>query len=184
MHPGCYQVNSVNLLAVLRLVANFMESQEIANRSSRRKLSSLPDAHKELGFRREFTVEEYNRLARGLIPREMEDKWFIFLEADYLYFHRSWTGFLIYQLRFKEEGDKYLVDEALVNRDSTQYKGTDEEYEVALLGFLIDNLLLGKATPFPIPSGLPNDLPKGLYQHHVSGSGYREVSSKGKEETE
>ena len=128
-----------------------MESHQIANRSSRGKLSSLPTAHKNLRFRREFTVEEYDRLARGVIPQAMEDKWFIFLEAEYLYFHRSWTGFLIYQIRLNKEGEKYFVDETLVNREPEQYKATDDEYDVTFLGFLIDNLLLGKQTPFPRP---------------------------------
>lgn len=159
-----------------------MEPHKIANSGSRRKLSSLPTAHKELGFRREFTVEEYDLLARGLIPRDMDDKWFIFLEADHLYFHRSWTGHLIYQIRLNKEGEKYSVDEALVNREPTQYNASDDEYDVALLGFLIDNFLLGKQTPFPVPSNLPDNVPKGLYQHHVSGSGYREADLSSVEE--
>jgi len=32
----------------------------------------------------------------GLVPEEIEDKWFIYWEDDTLFFHRSWTGNCIY----------------------------------------------------------------------------------------
>ena len=62
-----------------------------------------------------------------------------------------------------------------MNRDPGQYVVTDDEYDVALLSFLIDNFLLGKQTPFPLPPGHQDSWPKGIYQHHVSGSGYPEA---------
>ena len=51
----------------------------------------MPSSIGQLVFTRSFTAEEYTCLSRGLIPEVMEDKWFIFMEADRLYFHRSWT---------------------------------------------------------------------------------------------
>jgi hypothetical protein len=105
----------------------------------------------------------------------MEDKWFIFMERDWLYFHRSWTGTCIYQIRLAREGERYVVTEALTNRKEEQYRETNNEHDSALLGFLIDNLLLGKQTPFPLPNDLSEDTPTGVYQHHVSGTGYPEV---------
>jgi hypothetical protein len=105
---------------------------------------------------------------------QMEDKWFIFLEEDWLYFHRSWTGLCIYQIRLERNENGYIVAEALANREPGQNPQTDEKYDAALLNFLVDNFLLGERTPFPLPGDLPKDLPKGAYQHHISGSGYRE----------
>ena len=152
-----------------------MGEDRIANRESWHKLGSLPEARKELHLRREFTAEEYDCLARGFIPQDMDDKWFIFLETNHLYFHRSWTGHLIYQVRLRKENEQCFVDEVLVNRDPAQYGVTDDDHDVALLSFLIDNFLLGKQTPFPLPPGDLTSWPKGIYQHHVSGSGYREA---------
>jgi hypothetical protein len=48
------------------------------------------------------------------------------------------------------------------------------EYQVKLVDFLIGNLLLGHAKPFPRPSGITEPMP-GAFQHHVSGTGYSEV---------
>jgi hypothetical protein len=39
-----------------------------------------------------FTETEHARLQEGLVLREMEDKWFVYLDEPYLFFHRSWTG--------------------------------------------------------------------------------------------
>jgi len=104
----------------------------------------------------------------------MDDKWAIFLEDDWLYFHRSWTGVCIYMLRLESIEDGYRIAEAWVNRESAQYKLTDDEYDVKLLRFLIDNFLLGKNTAFPLPPEMPENLPEGAFQHSFSGSGYYE----------
>jgi hypothetical protein len=133
----------------------------------------LPEKRSRLMLRREFTGQEYEALRRGLIPEAMEDKWFIFMEGDTLCFHRSWTGFCIYQLRLRKEGEGYAVDEALVNRDPGQYAGGGEAYDVKLLTFLIDVLLLGKVSTFPVPAGVPAGMATGLYHQHVAGVGSR-----------
>jgi len=150
-------------------------NQERANRQSWSDLQPLPPAHSPLSLQLEFTEAEYERLAFGLVPQAMEDKWFIFLEEDVLYFYRSWTGSCIYQVRLSKDGEGYSIAEAYVNRDPDQYPETDRSYDGKLLLFLINNLLLGKDYPFPRPADLPRNLPKGLYQHHISGTGYQEV---------
>jgi len=104
----------------------------------------------------------------------MEDKWFIFMEENWLCLDRSWTGTCIYKIRLQQIEDKYLSD-ALVNRDPEQYRETDINYDAAILNFLVENLLLGKRVSFPVPSNLPEGTPKGLYQHHISGSGFPEI---------
>lgn len=57
-------------------------NQEKATRQSWPDLLPLPRARSTLPIRHEFTEGEYKRLSLGLIPQEMEDKWFIFLEED------------------------------------------------------------------------------------------------------
>jgi hypothetical protein len=148
------------------------EQQETATRSSWKTLP-LPDQSVKLHFERDFTEIEYKQMSLGLIPSTMEDKWFIFLENEIMFFHRSWTGACIYQMHFINSNNQYSVDDVWVNRNSEQYKELDNDYDIKLLNFLIDNFLLGLNTPFPIPSNIP-DLPKSLYQHNVSGTGYRE----------
>ena len=114
--------------------------------------------HEQLPFARTFTREEYDVIARGLVPGDMDDRWFIFLENNQLYLHRSWTGTCIYQITFdRTDSDSIVVTEALVNRDPEEYKAADDEFDVALLSFLIDNKLLGRPAHLPArrhPAGL------------------------------
>jgi hypothetical protein len=49
-------------------------------------------------FQATFSPTELSRLRKGLIPKSMDDKWFIYFESPYLYLHRSWTGKLIYRV--------------------------------------------------------------------------------------
>ena len=67
-----------------------------------------------------FTREEYKYLSWGLIPRSMDDKWFIYLEDNWLYFHRSWTGYCIFQVRLEIFEDGHQIAEAWVNDDPEQ----------------------------------------------------------------
>ena len=144
-----------------------------ANRDSW-QVRPMPALKSRLPFAREFNDEEYAQASVGVIPRKMEDKWLIFLEDDWLLFYRSWTGICIYQIRISRSGDGYSIAEAWVNNDRNEYRARDGGYEAELLAFLIENLLLGKKSAFPLPADLRPDAPAGLYQHHVSGSGYPE----------
>jgi hypothetical protein len=173
MGRGYYQDSLEGVRSTNRMVRD--SNQGTANRQSWRDLQPLPSSRSRLDLQSEFSSAEYERLALGLVPQAMEDKWFIYLEEDVLYFHRSWTGICVYEVRLSKDGDKYSVIEAQVNRDPDQYTETDQSYDGSLVLFLINNLLLGKEYPFPRPADLPKNLPKGAYQHHISGTGYHEV---------
>lgn len=46
----------------------------------------MPGQKSRLELQRIFTDQEYQRFCLGLIPEEMEDKWFIFEEGGWLRF--------------------------------------------------------------------------------------------------
>jgi len=68
------------------------------------KTKSMPEETPVLDFKAEFGEEEFKRISYGLIPKEMEDKWFIYLQNNILYFHRSWTGYCIFKIVFTRSG--------------------------------------------------------------------------------
>ncbi len=158
---------------------NMKRSREKASRESGQSLP-MPEQRKRLLIERTFTQHEFDRISLGLIAHEMEDKWFVFAEDMQVNFHRSWTGHCIYQIRLEKRDEEYAVAEAWVNRDQEQYRNNDDDYDIALLFFLIDNFLLGKNTPFPLRGDLPENLPKGIYQHNVSGTAHPEIKTKKK----
>ena len=90
-----------------------------------------------------------DHIRQGVIPEVMEDKWFIYWNDDALFFHRSWTGFCIYVVRFAADGDTWRMIQADVNRDRRQYEETDDDRDALLISYLIDVLLLGRHAEFP-----------------------------------
>jgi hypothetical protein len=129
----------------------------------------MPEACARLGYERRFTAEEQRRLALGIVPRNMEDKWFIFFEDGWLYLHRSWTGACIYRVRLAPVDEGCEVAEAWVNRAPEEYTRRDDDYDVRLLRFLVDRLLLGLDAPFPVPEAVAGGDKAALYRHHVVG---------------
>jgi hypothetical protein len=124
-------------------------------------------------YRATFSDTEYVILCRGLVPVEMEDKWFVFLEAHTLYFHRSWTGHCVYQLEMQATPTSHDVVRAMVASDHDMYHRSSDQYEAAMVDFLLRGLLLHQAVAFPLPAGL-RSAPPGLFQHHIAGTGFPE----------
>jgi hypothetical protein len=119
-----------------------------------------------------FTPAEFERIGRGLIPEAMEDKWFIYFQEPSLFLHRSWTGQAVYRVDFARDGGEMRVREAVCAAELVV--DGDGAYQARLLSFLIANFLLGRAEPFPMPTGLTEPAP-GVYQHVVAGTGYPEA---------
>jgi hypothetical protein len=134
------------------------------------KTRPLPTARAALSYSRTFDRVEHDRLERGLVPDQMEDKWFIFLEEPWLFFHRSWTGTCIYALRLRADGDGFAVEEAWVNRAPEEYRETDDAYDTKVLAFLVDRLLLGLDVPFPLREHV-DPAKASMFIHSVVGNG-------------
>ncbi len=109
----------------------------------------LPKRRITIPLSRTFSQAEFERIRQGLIPEQMEDKWFIYWENERLYFHRSWTGFCIYVVRFASEGDSHRLVEAEVNRNPKQYEETSDKHDAEMVSWLIDVLLLQQDADFP-----------------------------------
>jgi len=89
-----------------------------------------------------FTEEQFLNLKKGLIPHEMEDKWFIFFEDDWLYFHRSWTGYGIFKAQLTKETRGYSIKEFWAERKHEKYSNEDDRSDIEALCFLIAGGLL------------------------------------------
>lgn len=110
----------------------------------------------------------------GLIPEQMEEKWFIYWQDNKLYFHRSWVGYCIYVVHFLAESDSYRMIAADVNRDPKQYTETSDERDAKMISFLIDEFLLDR------PSAFPDDEPLSERQTFVAPGQARGVAEVGR----
>ena len=120
----------------------------------------------------EGTTEDLEKVKLGFIPAQMEDKWFIYFQSPYLYLHRSWTGRPVYRIEIEGDEARFWVKESLISRDLAE--GEDLQYQGLLARFLVSNILLQRGVDFPMPPDVVEKR-KGVYQHHIAGTGYREA---------
>jgi hypothetical protein len=114
------------------------------------KTEPMPLRHTVIGLNRDFSDREMSAIQLGVIPEQMEDRWFVFFENDSLHFHRSWTGYCIYQLHFLKTENGWRAMDFVANRDKDQYGATDDDSDLKLLSSLIDQILLRRPTTYPI----------------------------------
>ena len=98
------------------------------------KSTEMPSKHDTFVLHRPFTPAQMEALRRGNIPKQMEDKWFWFMEGDTLFAHRSWTGYCIYRIDFGPDGNHIVT----VNRDPEQYTCVSIEEDAEKLNKLLD----------------------------------------------
>ena len=104
---------------------------------------NLPiDNPKQLEIYLEFTESQFNKIKNGLIPEEMEDKWFIYYEEGFLHFHRSWTGYGLFKAKITKEPTGYIIRDFWVERNIEKYSNLDDDADRTTLKLLISNGLL------------------------------------------
>lgn len=148
-----------------------MDSQP-ATRSSWKTLPD-PSVMLPLGFEGLFADAEADVLMAGLLPSDMDDKWFVFHEDGWLRFVRSWTGLPVYAIRLTGSAAGVRVIDSWMNGDIVPKQRVDIAYHRALLRFIIDSLMLGKPGVFPLRPGA-STVPPGVIQHSLVGRGYPE----------
>jgi hypothetical protein len=115
------------------------------------KAFPMPEERARLQIAHRYSAEEMDQIREGLVPEEMEDKWFIVWDGTWLRAHRSWTGYCIYELSFFPIDGGYAVAQAWANRNPAQYAPPDEARDAHLLVWLIDVHLLGRYSRPPSP---------------------------------
>tara|TARA_R110002020_G_scaffold279104_2_gene494495 strand:+ start:5747 stop:6091 length:345 start_codon:yes stop_codon:yes gene_type:complete len=94
----------------------------------------IPISRRPLGYSASFSESDAATIMAGHIPKDMDDKWFIYSEGDWIYFVRSWTGFHIYGIRLADSG---VVSDSWVSLDSDQHRVKDSMTEIDNLEFVI-----------------------------------------------
>lgn len=110
------------------------------------ELHRMPRTRTHFDFGVELTDEEFETLAWGHIPEEMEDHWFMYFDGEAFCFHRSWTGFCIYRVYVKrsedpENRDGYVLYRVTANRSKKQYEEENDERDAMLVLILIGQAL-------------------------------------------
>ena len=89
-----------------------------------------------------FSDADGERIMLGHIPEDMDDKWFIFFEEGWLYFHRSWTGHCIFAVRLDGSPNGIRVTDAWASRNREQYNSAGLETDISMVRQLIASRFL------------------------------------------
>ncbi|MGI6221575.1 MAG: hypothetical protein ACOYIP_06895 [Coriobacteriales bacterium] len=109
-----------------------------ATRDSRKNLRDMPSRSESFHLGMEITAGEKAVLEYGHIPEVMEDHWFMYYdEDDVIHYHRSWTGYCIFEAKVEPCGDHFVVAEARVNRYPGHWRCGNLERDAYLLARLI-----------------------------------------------
>jgi hypothetical protein len=102
------------------------------------KNEDMPAAREAVTVDRLYSADEFSAITEGLVPQQMEDKWFIYYEEPWVYAHRSWTGYCIYMARLAATDGGHTIAEVWANRDPAQYHERSAANDAALLAILLD----------------------------------------------
>ncbi|MHA1912677.1 MAG: hypothetical protein ACTSYA_13400 [Candidatus Kariarchaeaceae archaeon] len=109
------------------------------------KITPMSKLKEKIAIKRIFTQEELKKISLGHIPKDMDDKWFIYYESPLLFFHRSWNGVCVFQLKIEPINDCFLISEAWFTQDDDQFNvGNDLAFVIDLINALIDDRLLNR----------------------------------------
>ena len=113
---------------------------EIATRDSRKIKPMANDAILVLIALR-FSKTEIDSIKCGFIPKQMEQKWFIFYENDWIYLHRAWTGYCIYKLKIKQvEKNEFSFYQLWIDCDKAISQDPNDEANILFVNSLLNSL--------------------------------------------
>ena len=106
-----------------------------------KRVKPFPSAFVTVAFTRVLTRDAEPKLVHGLLPREMEDKWYVRLADGYLDFFRSWTGHHIYRIPVTVADAALTLGDLLVNNDTEQWNPSAIPDHTKIVNSLIDRTL-------------------------------------------
>lgn len=121
------------------------EKKTTATKDSWKNLP-MPEQCAVIPMKVEIPAEAMRIVKYGHIPEEMEDHWFMYCNESTIRYFRSWTGICIFIAKYEESGNKCLITELIVNRDPSQYGGTDNEKDTSLFMALLTEEYGGDAS--------------------------------------
>ena len=108
-----------------------------------------------------ITESQYAKIRFGLLPMQMEDKWFIYFDDGRIHLHRSWTGAKIYEAEIYKAEGCYTISEIVVERDTELNSNTDDNEDIRSFHFLLGRGILGLNVDAPVDSDKTDDVLRG-----------------------
>ncbi|RZK01383.1 MAG: hypothetical protein EOO46_20475 [Flavobacterium sp.] len=112
-------------------------SHNMTHQEKHKIAASFPDQYETNRLDLELSAVEFRTFEDGIFAESMEEKWNVFVLSDIIYFARSWTNFCIYKVSVKKDKFHIVLSEFKINRDESQYRSKDLDYDTVLLKKLL-----------------------------------------------
>lgn len=112
-----------------------LNQREAATKDSWKTLP-MPAKHVTVPMDIPLTAGQMANVRLGHIPMAMEDHWFMYCTDSRICYHRSWTGYCIFEADYEASGDGFRVTGLTINTDPEQHTATPEEAEDRFRGLL------------------------------------------------
>jgi hypothetical protein len=103
--------------------------------------TSFPDQFETNQLNLEISTSEFGTFEKGIFADSMDEKWNVFVLGDIIYFARSWTHNCIYKVFTSRKSELVTLSEFQVNRNESEYKSKDLDYDTVLLKKLLQMFL-------------------------------------------
>lgn len=101
-------------------------SMETANKNSWKTIPM--DIPHKITISLYLSEKQYLHLIKGFIPKDMDEKWFIYFENGVIHLHRSWTGYEIFNAPIYKVEESYFIPYFIVEKNTKKYNiSTDKE---------------------------------------------------------
>ena len=114
---------------------NKTRRKEAATQDSWKTLP-MPEKHVTVPMDIALTADQMANVRLGHIPVAMEDHWFMYCTDSRICYHRSWTGYCIFEADYEASGDGFKVTRLTINTDPEEHTATPEEAEARFRSLL------------------------------------------------
>jgi hypothetical protein len=87
----------------------------------------MPLTYETTSLNIKLTESEFQAVLIGFLPKDTDDRWFMYVNEGWINLHRSWTGHCIFRIKVEVMNEGWLLNGLQVNRDHNQYKSTNIE---------------------------------------------------------
>ena len=106
----------------------------------------MPEQCTTIELNKDYSRDEIEAIKMGISDVPNDDKWFVDYDKsnNKLRMHRQLTGYCIYVVQFEENKEKgsFTAKTVIVNRDSSQYTGNNDEEDKLTVSMLMDRVIL------------------------------------------
>ena len=110
-------------------------------KKSDRHTVDMPDHYEVATLNRSVSEEEYQALVCGFIPQDTDHRWFLYVQDNWVYLHRSWTGHCIFKLKLEVSSGNIILTDIYINRDPDQYRSVNTEADKDEANSVLTSLL-------------------------------------------